>query len=369
MVARKINKGILWNVRTNEMYEVYIRDRKRFLDCVVKTITKHQIEKYYKVDENVDWLEKDVIRSNYFSENKTTDYLVKLSKEKDLNMIKRFAVLDTETNWDDKVMSIGIVIADADTFDAVDERYCVLDPEYIVGGMFSSTLFLKGRDNDFFSREDAIELIENVLKENEVNSIFAYNASFDKKHLPELEKYNWYDIMKIAAYRQYNPMIPENAACFGTGRLKKNYGVEAMIRMISEQKDYMETHNALLDAHDELCIMKILEKPLEDYNCAMIHEGFKNSNISNASFKKVKKKENTKKEVKEKIDILGYKVQVCFACMKKFKVSRNIIKKVKCPTCNEGYLLDINMDYEEWKALDKDVRDKIADKVVSEYKG
>ena len=27
-----------------------------------------------------------------------------------------FAVIDTETNWEDRVMSIGTVIADTDTF-------------------------------------------------------------------------------------------------------------------------------------------------------------------------------------------------------------------------------------------------------------
>ena len=30
-----------------------------------------------------------------------------------------FAVIDTETNWEDQVMSIGSVIADAETFQPV----------------------------------------------------------------------------------------------------------------------------------------------------------------------------------------------------------------------------------------------------------
>ena len=32
--------------------------------------------------------------------------------------------------------------------------------------------------------------------------MFAYNANFDYKHLPELNSYIWVDIMKIAAYKQ-----------------------------------------------------------------------------------------------------------------------------------------------------------------------
>ena len=35
----------------------------------------------------------------------------------------KFAVIDTETNWSDQVMSIGIVIADEITFSPVDIRY------------------------------------------------------------------------------------------------------------------------------------------------------------------------------------------------------------------------------------------------------
>ena len=41
----------------------------------------------------------------------------------------KFAVIDTETNWADQVMSIGTVIADADTFDLnIPQTYwrCVL---------------------------------------------------------------------------------------------------------------------------------------------------------------------------------------------------------------------------------------------------
>nr|WP_051527232.1 GxxExxY protein [[Eubacterium] cellulosolvens] len=48
VVAQKLKKGILWNTRTNDMYEILIPDKEKFLDCVAKTITKHQLEKYYK---------------------------------------------------------------------------------------------------------------------------------------------------------------------------------------------------------------------------------------------------------------------------------------------------------------------------------
>lgn len=51
-----------------------------------------------------------------------------------------FAVVDTETNWDDEVMSIGVVAADPATMEGIDSRYYIIDPEYRVGGMFANEL-------------------------------------------------------------------------------------------------------------------------------------------------------------------------------------------------------------------------------------
>ena len=48
MIAQNLDKGILWNIRTNEMWEISIPDKQKFMDSVVKTITKRQLTKYYK---------------------------------------------------------------------------------------------------------------------------------------------------------------------------------------------------------------------------------------------------------------------------------------------------------------------------------
>ena len=47
-----------------------------------------------------------------------------------------FAVIDTETNWADQVMSIGAVVADCTTFSPIDVRYYILTPEFTIGGMY-----------------------------------------------------------------------------------------------------------------------------------------------------------------------------------------------------------------------------------------
>ena len=179
-----------------------------------------------------------------------------------------FAVIDTETNWIDQVMSIGIVIADCDTFEAVDSKYYVLTPEYEIGGMYENELFSDESITPILcSRKEALAQLTALFSGHDISGIYAYNASFDRNHLPELKNYCWYDIIRLAAYRQYNPKIPCSADCFSTGRMKRNYGVEPMLRLLSENCTYRETHNALTDALDELEIMHLLNyKPCEYIN-------------------------------------------------------------------------------------------------------
>ena len=40
----------------------------------------------------------------------------------------KFAVIDTETNWNDEVMSIGVVIADWETKEKAGSVYYIIDP-------------------------------------------------------------------------------------------------------------------------------------------------------------------------------------------------------------------------------------------------
>ena len=178
----------------------------------------------------------------------------------------KFAVIDTETNWVDQVMSIGTVIAEADTFHPLAFKYHVLPIECASGGMYSDVLFLDTPVQPILcSRENAMQDLLSWFSAHRVGSVFAYNAGFDRNHLPELSRLQWYDIMRLAAYRQHNPKITRKADCCTTGRLKRGYGVEPMLRLLSGNVTYCETHNALFDAMDELEIMRLLAHRLEDY--------------------------------------------------------------------------------------------------------
>ncbi|MBR5502874.1 MAG: hypothetical protein IKV87_00255 [Methanobrevibacter sp.] len=179
-------------------------------------------------------------------------------------MSRRFAVIDTETNWKDEVMSIGVLIARTKNFNRTDSRYYILPKEESVGGMYSHSMRKTSHEIITAHRYDAIDDLKFLLDSNGVDDLFAYNASFDKRHLPELSDYCWRDIMKVAAYKQHNPHIPNHLPCCGTGRLRRGYGVEPMLRILGVE-DYCESHNAIRDAKDELKIMEILDYDIDFY--------------------------------------------------------------------------------------------------------
>jgi len=177
-----------------------------------------------------------------------------------------FAVIDTETNWRDQVMSIGTVVADSRTFDILGSKYHVLTPEVTIGGMYESAVYLEeAGEPTVCTRREAMAELLSWFRETGVRDIFAYNAAFDRNHIPEFSRLRWHDIMRIAAYRQHNRAIPASAECCSTGRLKRGYGVESMLRLLSGNRTYRESHNALFDALDELEIMRLLGYGLGAY--------------------------------------------------------------------------------------------------------
>lgn len=177
-----------------------------------------------------------------------------------------FAVIDTETNWAGDVMSIGCCIAEAESFRPVKSKYYILSIYSSVGGRYFDALRIKTPVRPMAgTRWEAIDDLTKWLRKYHVSAIFAYNASSDRDNLPELDQYCWYDITRLAAYRHYNPKIPETAELYASGRLKCNSGAEPMLQLLSGDSSYRETHNALLDALDALEIMRLLGHPLEDY--------------------------------------------------------------------------------------------------------
>ncbi len=181
-----------------------------------------------------------------------------------------FAVIDTETNWHDEVMSLGVALADSQSFRCIDKRYYIFEPESYVGGIYSGVLDKCDVRPLKCDRKRAMADLRDFLAVNNASKILAYNAGFDRGHLPELADLEWFDIMRLAAYKQYNRAIPDDLPCCKTGRLKSSYGVEPIMRMLSGNTRYCETHNAMNDAVDELKIVELLGHSLTVYECARI---------------------------------------------------------------------------------------------------
>lgn len=329
IVALNLKQGVLWNTRDNTAYEITVPNRGVFLDAVANTITKGRIKHYYEpkrvlisdkryprseacanvpkeqaqkafgqtamdamppkmvVKKRSDTTismgttfrnlisrllfqarsDTPKVKRQKISERMTPENVVPLLAGKDHCYI---AVIDTETTFSNEVMSIGVVIADGDTYRMLDKRYYLIKPMYRRGGMYSYALHQRGIEESVASRTETIKNIVQLLAQYGISSVFAYNASFDRNHLPELSHMNWYDIMRLAAYRQHNDKIPKDARCCRTGRLKSGFGVEAMLRLLSGDRMYYERHHALTDAIDELKIMQLLNHPIQDYQIALI---------------------------------------------------------------------------------------------------
>ena len=99
-------------------------------------------------------------------------------------MSKKFGVIDTETNWNDEVMSIGILIANCKNFKQIDSRYYILPQEEKVGDMYSKSMRETTHDILTGYRHEVIDDLKSLLNSNGINDLFAYNAKFVKNKIP-----------------------------------------------------------------------------------------------------------------------------------------------------------------------------------------
>ena len=176
----------------------------------------------------------------------------------------RFAVIDTETTWSGALMTAGVVIVDEKSLEIIDSKYYVAVDALREGGLYSYEVHQKGIEENNLAGTDIGPEIHRYLSLHGVKTILAYNAGFDRNCLSFLRSYRWCDIMRLAAYRQFNSAIPADAECCKTGKLKRGYGVENIIKMLGKE-NYMEIHNALTDAIDELEIVRLLGHPVDMY--------------------------------------------------------------------------------------------------------
>ncbi|WP_462088315.1 hypothetical protein [Mesomycoplasma hyopneumoniae] len=194
-----------------------------------------------------------------------------IKKQKITNVNKNIAVIDVETNYQNEVFSVGVVIADSTNFKSIDKKYWIIKNNLKVGGMYARNILaplpLEFREETIFleTRKEMIVYLIKFLKYYEVKNWFSY-TKFDFRHLPELHKsFKHNDISIFAKNKQFNKYIPLNAETSKNGDLKRGWKAEDIYRMLTKDENYFETHNALLDAIDELRIMELLNLDIETF--------------------------------------------------------------------------------------------------------
>lgn len=281
MVGLGLEEGRLWNTRTGELWKITIPDRKAFLDAVAIACTRGMLAEYCQPSDRqpLPGIGKALAPVAAPASKRRKKPMENIQKQTPsiskpitgAGPSVKVAIIDTETTWKDEVMSIGVIVSDLTSEGLRMGRgewkaiYYVIDPAYRKGGMFSDRLFLNGLKPATCSLNAAVTGIKAALEKEGVQAIFAYNAGFDKRQLPALGTFAWYDVIKVAAYRQHNPAIDEaGIPCSASGRMKNGYGLEQMMRLMG-CADYKETHNAYMDARDLACLMKRLGRGMEAY--------------------------------------------------------------------------------------------------------
>ncbi|WP_404924291.1 hypothetical protein [Mesomycoplasma hyopneumoniae] len=229
-----------------------------------------------------------------------------IKKQKITNVNKNIVVIDVETNYQNEVFSVGVVIADSTNFKSIDKKYWIIKNNLKVGGMYARNILaplpLEFREETIFleTRKEMVVYLIKFLKYYEVKNWFSY-TKFDFRHLPELHKsFKHNDISIFAKNKQFNKYIPLNAETSKNGDLKRGWKAEDIYRMLTKDENYFETHNALLDAIDELRIMELLNLDIET---------FLNSNKNKEKITSPKKINLSKASINKKALLKVQKVQ------------------------------------------------------------
>ncbi|WP_458615922.1 hypothetical protein [Mesomycoplasma ovipneumoniae] len=194
-----------------------------------------------------------------------------IKKQKKANVNKYIAVIDVESNYNNEIFSVGVVIADSTNFKLIDKKYWIIENNWKVGGKYVDKTFaplpLKFIEESIIlqTRKEITVRLISFLDIYKVKNWFSY-TNYDFRLLPELHKsFEYNDISIVAKNKRFNKYIPLNAETTKNGDLKKGWDVENIYRMVTKNENYLETHNALLDAIDELRIMESLNVGIETF--------------------------------------------------------------------------------------------------------
>ena len=230
MLALGLEKGRLWNVRTNEMIEITIPSKKKLLNAIAKTISKRGVNEYFHA--------------------RGTANVAKKPKKVQIDdplMHEYFAVLDASFTWDKELMSFGVVIADKYSMKPVAAEYYIIEDTARKGGPDSDGLYHTTQRPVAGSRQFVMQQFVRLLYRYKVNDIFTYSRH-DREYwsFKWINNLVWHDIEYMTG-----EIVKQRNLTLGPGDLNR----ERMHKIITG-KIASGIDNALTDAVEELTMMQ-----------------------------------------------------------------------------------------------------------------
>lgn len=206
-------------------------------------------------------------------------------------------VFDTETsniNHSDyfsingnMILNIGGVIIDVERQEIIEEFDYLIEEiwenEEIMNNFYFKDRLDKFQDITEVTFSDAIKNIKNLLQKYNVNTVLAYNISFDQQSLLDtcdymhmyidLSKYEIKDIYAMACDMLKRNKEAYSVFCTETGRLSpagnRLTNAESVYAFLTGNPDYAEDHTALEDSRIEAVIFLECQNYEDKYNITL----------------------------------------------------------------------------------------------------
>lgn len=230
MLALGLEKGRLWNVRTNEMVEITIPSKKKLLNAIARTISKRGLNLYYPAHGKANVAsKKNVVQID------------------DPLMHEYFAVLDASFTWNHELMAFGVVIADKYSMKPVAAEYYIIEETARKSGPESDGLYQTAERPIAGSRQFVMQQFTKLLWRYKVSDIFTYSRH-DREYwaFKWINNLVWHDVERLTG-----EIIKQRCLTLGPGDLNR----ERMHKIITG-KIASGLNNALTDAVEELTMLQ-----------------------------------------------------------------------------------------------------------------
>ena len=230
-----------------------------------------QIIKAFNDEQKIQNLYSQYRENNYIEIEKSLKKDIEKTPDIQQENLDVIAIIDAKLNFIDEIISIGIAIVDAKTFKVKTAEYFLVPEELIIDGFNNDNITIAHTYQTYFGAHKDIENhIRKLLNQYNITNIYTFNGKFIYRKLAGLQKYHWYDIIKVAAYKQYNYKLPDNLMFNDQGRLLYKCNIKDLMEILTKTYFYYTNH-ALYDTLDIARMMSLIDLPIEQYGFSKIN--------------------------------------------------------------------------------------------------